>query len=98
MVMSSFLVTISAILQFLAKAREAQQQLDKANDEMSNAAAELCSLWQGDAAKAFAEEQQVLFGYCSQLSGVGAEYMSVLQKVAETYQNMEQTVEKYIPG
>ncbi|MBE5801781.1 MAG: hypothetical protein E7319_05770 [Clostridiales bacterium] len=97
-IMSTWLVTISAILQFLAKARSAKEQLDKANAEMSRAAQDLCSKWQGDAAQAFAAEQGVLYNHCSQLSNVGSEYMDTLQKVADLYERTEQTVTNAIKG
>ena len=96
--MTSFLVTISAILQYLAKAKQAKEQLDQATNEMKRAATDLCSKWQGDAATAFAAEQEVLCTWCNELSNVGAEYMSTLEKVSRAYEEAEQAVTSAIQG
>lgn len=96
--MSTFLVTLTSIIQYLAKAREAKQKLDEAKEEMNRAAQELCSNWQGDAAAAFAQEQGVLYNYCTELSGVGGEYMDVLERVSKIYEEAEQAVTNAIKG
>lgn len=96
--MSTFLVTLTSIVQYLAKAREAKQKLDEAKEEMKRAAEELCSNWQGDAAAAFAQEQGVLYSYCSQLGDVGSEYMDVLERVSKIYEEAEQAVTTAIKG
>lgn len=95
---ASFLVTLRAIAEYLMKAREAKQKLDEAAEQMNRAAEELCSKWQGDAAMAFAEEQKVLYGYCRELSGVGEEYMTVLDKVRQRYADAEEAVNNAIRG
>lgn len=96
--MSTWIVTIRAILQFLAQARKAKQELDEANEMMNRAAQDLCNKWQGEASAAFAEEQGVLYRHCSQLSGVGSEYMDLLQKTAEKYQEAEERAKAAIEG
>ena len=96
--MTSFLVTLSAILRYLAKARAAKEELDRANEEMKNAAAALCSIWQGKSTEAFAAEQDVLCGWCSEMSGIGSEYMDTLVKVCQVYQEAEERVTGAVKG
>ena len=94
----SFLVTIRAIIEYLQKARQAQEKLNEAAEKMNKAAQDLCSKWQGDAAAAFAQEQGVLYQHCSQLSSVGSEYMSLLQQTAQKYEEAEQRATNAIKG
>lgn len=89
-IMASILVTIQAIFRYLAKAREAKEQLDQANNEMKQAAEQLCSIWQGASAEAFAAEQGVLQGWVSEISNVGGEYMELLSTTASKYAEAEQ--------
>lgn len=96
--MSTWIVTIRAILQFLAEARKAKQELDEANEQMSRAAQALCDKWQGEASAAFAQEQGVLYRHCSQLSGVGSEYMDLLQKTAQMYEDAETRATNAVKG
>lgn len=88
--MTRLLVTIQAIIGYLKKAKEAKEQLDDANERMKCAAEQLCSVWQGQSAQAFAEEQGVLHTWVSQLSSVGDEYMDLLSKTANRYAEAEQ--------
>lgn len=94
--MTSLFVTIRAIRGYLAKAREAQQQFDEAAADMKRAAEELCSRWQGDAAVAFAKEQGVFDGWCKGMSGLGQEYMVMLDKAISTYESTEAQVKNLI--
>lgn len=80
-----FLVTLAAIIEYLNKAREAQEKLNEAAEEMNNAAEDLCGKWQGEAALAFAQEQKVLYGYCKELHSVGDEYIAGFEKAHEGY-------------
>ncbi len=98
LVMTDLLVTFSAIARFLGKAQEAQEQLENANEEMRRAAQELCGKWEGAAAAAFADEQDVLYNWCSQLGMVGAEYMGVLQSVKAKYAEGENEIANKIRG
>ena len=91
-----WLVTINAIRGYLAKARQAQEQFDEASKMMKQAAQDLCSRWEGEAARAFAQEQGVFEGWCSQMSGLGLEYMDVLEKAIDVYQKTEETVRNLI--
>lgn len=97
-IISRILITIKTILQYLAQARQAQEKLNEAKEAMKRAAEELCSNWEGEAAKAFAQEQGVLYNYCTELTGVGDEYIEGIQKVAENYRNAEETVINAIKG
>lgn len=91
-----WIVTINAIRGYLAKARQAQEQFDDASKMMQQAAQDLCSKWEGEAAQAFAQEQGVFEGWCSQMSGLGLEYMDVLEKAIDVYQRTEETVRNLI--
>ena len=93
-----FLVTLAAIMEYLDKARDAQEKLDEAAEQMNRAATELCSKWQGDAAVAFAQEQEVLYTYCKQLHNVGDEYIRGFQTAADKYGNADETARKAIQG
>lgn len=83
------LVTISAIMEYLDKANQAQEKLEEANAKMNNAAAELLNLWQGEAADAFREEQETLKGFIESLLNVGINFMEVIRSVVEKYTEME---------
>ena len=96
--MISMLVTISAIRNYMSKARKAQQQFDEASADMQKAAEDLCSRWQGDAAAAFAQEQGVFNNWCGQMNRLGLDYISVLDKALSTYEKMEGTVKSVIGG
>lgn len=91
-----WLVTINAIRGYLAKARQAQEQFDEASKMMKQAAQDLCSKWEGEAATAFAQEQGVFEGWCGQMSGLGLEYMDVLEKAINVYEKAESTVKNLI--
>lgn len=96
--MTRLLVTIQAILRYLAKAREAKAQLDETYEKMKLAAEQLCSVWQGKSAEAFANEQGVLHTWVGQLSGVGDEYMDLLSKTANKYAEAEEAATNAIKG
>lgn len=93
---ADMLVTLNAIRGYLSRAREAQRQFDEASKMMKQAAADLCSTWEGDAAKAFAQEQGVFEGWCNEMDGLGLEYMSVLEKAIKVYEETEATVKNLI--
>lgn len=93
---ATLLVTINAIRGYLSKAREAQEQFDEASQMMKQAAEDLCSKWEGEAADAFAQEQGVFEGWCGQMSGLGLEYMDVLEKAIDVYEKTEQAVKNVI--
>lgn len=96
--MGSWIVTIRSILEFLAKAREAKEKLDEASKQMDTAAQALCNVWKGDAAQAFANEQKVLYNYCTSLSNVGEEYMAQLSAEARRRQEAEERITAAIKG
>lgn len=85
----TWLVTISALIRYTKEARAAQDQLNEARETMKNAAAELCSKWQGDAATAFAEEQGVLDNWFTRLIEIASEYINLVASAAEKYQEKE---------
>lgn len=92
----TMLVTLSAIVEYLQKAREAQEKLDEATEQMNRAAQNLCNQWQGAAAMAFAEEQQVLYNHCKGLGAVGSEYIATLTEAKRKYEEMEERVKAAI--
>jgi len=94
----SFLVTLRAIVEYLNKARQAQEKLNEAAEKMNKAAQELCSKWEGDAAAAFAQEQQVLYGYCRELYSVGDEYIGKVEKARANYEEAENKAQSAIGG
>lgn len=89
--MFDFTVSISAIFDYLTKANEAQDKLEEANAQMDRAAAALLQQWEGEAAKAFQEQQQQLFGFLKDLMRVGSNFGLVVKQVAEKYAEAEQT-------
>lgn len=96
--MSTWFVTIQAIVRFLGQARKAKQEIDEANEQMSRAAQALCEKWQGEASAAFAQEQGVLYKHCASLGSVGAEYLDLLQKDADRYEEAERRATAAIKG
>lgn len=94
----SFLVTLRAIIEYLNKARQAQEKLNEATEKMNKAAQDLCSKWQGDAAQAFAQEQQVLYGYCRELYSVGNEYIRAVERQRANYEEAESKAQSAIGG
>ena len=94
--MYSWLVTIRAILGYLAKAREAQNQFNEAAADMKKAAEDLCSKWEGDAATAFAKEQGVFNNWCGMMDNTASEYMTKLQETVSKYEETESTVQQVI--
>ena len=86
----SILVTISAILQYLAKAQQAQEKLSQSLDQMNKATENLCSVWVGDASDAFRAEQTGMCNWVTQLIGVGVSYITNVKTAAERYQEAEE--------
>lgn len=95
---AELMVTVRAVLEYLQKARAAQEKLKDANEKMNNAAQELCNVWKGEGAEAFAAEQKVLYGYCKQLTSIGDEYCSSVQKDAELYERADERARMAIQG
>lgn len=93
-----FLVTLAAIMEYLGKARDAQEKLNEASEQMNKAATELCSKWKGDAAIAFAQEQEVLYGYCKQLYAAGDEYIRGFEKAHTDYSDADERARAAIKG
>lgn len=96
--MSTWLVTISALLRYAKEARAAQAQLDEARDQMKAAASELCDKWTGDAAMAFAEEQGVLDNWFNQLIGIAQEYIGLVETAARRYEEAEEALASKVSG
>ncbi|MGN0996879.1 MAG: WXG100 family type VII secretion target [Candidatus Ventricola sp.] len=94
----SFLVTLAAIVEYIQKARQAQEKLNEAAEKMNKAAQELCNRWQGDAAQAFAQEQNVLYGYCRELYNVGDEYIAGFEKAHSRYSEADANATAAIKG
>ncbi len=93
-----FRVTLPAIAAYLVKARAADEKLRAANEAMKQAAEALLAIWEGDAAKAFAQEQGVLYQHVSQLGDVGEEYMSTLDAALKKHEEAEARVAAAIKG
>lgn len=96
--MADLIVTIQAIIGYLAKAREAKEQLNEANADMKNAAEQLCSIWQGDASNAFAAEQGVLNTWVNEMISIGAEYMDLLSRTAAAFEEMDAQMTQAVTG
>lgn len=96
--MLDWVVTIEAILEYLNKARQAQDKLDEANAQMERAANALLAQWEGDAANAFAEEQAKLHGFLKDLIRVGSNFWQIVKAAADKYTSVEETVTKAIQG
>ena len=96
--MADLIVTIEAIIGYLAKVREAKEQLNEANADMKNAAEQLCSIWQGDAANSFAAEQGVLNTWVNEMISIGAEYMDLLSRTAAELQAMDERMTQAVTG
>lgn len=94
----SILVTVRAVLEYLQKARAAQEKIKEANEQMNKAAQDLCNVWKGEGAEAFAAEQKVLYGYCKQLADIGDEYCNHVQKDAEIYEQADSRARAAIEG
>ena len=93
-----FLVTISAIMNYLKKAREAQDKLDQATKTMNAAADEVLAQWSGEAADAFRQEQEQLKGFLNSLLNVGRNFSQVVEEVARKYEEMEDNIRSKITG
>lgn len=96
--MSTWLVTISALIRYAKEARAAQAQLNEAKDAMKAAAEELCSKWTGDAATAFAQEQGVLDNWFTRLIEVASEYISLVESAATKYEEEETALAGKVNG
>lgn len=91
-------VTIRAIIKASKDIKAAQERLNEAKTEMKNAAAELCEVWKGDAATAFAQEQGVLDNWVSKLFNVVSEIIAALTTAAEKYQANEENIMNHLRG
>ena len=96
--MSTWLVTISALIRYAKEARAAQAELNEAKAAMKNAAEELCSKWQGDAATAFAQEQGVLDNWFTQLIEIASEYIGLVEAAATKYEEEETALAGKVNG
>lgn len=93
-----WVVTISALLRYVAEALKAQDTLNEAKEQMKTAATELCNGWIGDAADAFAREQGILDGWFGQLISIGSEYISAVKTAAEKYRETEEELASKVNG
>lgn len=96
--MSTWLVTISALIRYAKEARAAQAQLNEAKDTMKAAAEELCGKWTGDAANAFAQEQGVLDNWFTQLIEIASEYIGLVESAATKYEEEETALAGKVNG
>ncbi len=93
---ADLIVTISAIQGYLAKTHEAQEQFEEASKIMQQAAQDLCSNWEGEAAQAFAREQNVFAGWCGEMDKVGLDFMQVLETAIDTYLKADDVIKNLI--
>ena len=91
-------VTIRAIIKASKDIKAAQERLNEAKTEMKNAATELCEVWKGDAATAFAQEQGVLDNWVSKLFNVVSEIIAALTTAADKYQANEENIMNHLRG
>ncbi len=91
-----FLVTIEAILEYIEKAKQAQDKLEEANNRMERASDAVLQQWKGDAANAFAAEQQQVHGFVKDIIRVGANFIQIVKQVSIEYGNTEETVRNAI--
>jgi len=83
------MTTPEAIAEYLNKARQAQEKLNEATEQMNRAAQNLCSIWEGQAAQAFSQEQQVLYSHCRELCEVGDSYIPDVEMQKDNYVEAE---------
>lgn len=91
-----FLVTIEAILEYLEKAKQAQDKLEEANSRMERASEAVLQQWQGDAANAFAAEQQQVHGFVRDVIRVGANFIQIVKQAVEKYLEAERIAKESI--
>ena len=92
----SWFVTINAIRKYCSDSRAAQQLLDQANNEMKQAAEELCSVSSGDWVEAFRAEQTKLQGWVAKMISIGTEYIETATRIAEKYEEAENAIKRQI--
>lgn len=84
--MARIMVTLRALRKFAKDNKAAQERLDEAKAEMKAAADDLCSRWEGEAATAFAEEQNRVTNWFVELLRIGATYVAAVLKAADTFE------------
>lgn len=95
---AQLMVTVNAVREYLQKARAAQEKLKEANEQMDRAAQDLCNVWKGEGAAAFAAEQKVLYDYCKSLTSIGDEYCDHVSKDADLYEQADEKARAAIEG
>jgi uncharacterized protein YukE len=86
------LVTLEAITGFLKEAEQAQDMLDGAIKKCDGAAKDLLANWKGDAANAFAAEEEQFNMWSIQMGGFAREAFSVIGKAVEIYRAAEDLI------
>lgn len=79
----NLLVTASAIVGFLNEAEAAQDDLNKAMKNCDNAAKNLLANWKGDAADAFAKEEESFRMWGTQMDGASRNVFGIIGKILD---------------
>ena len=90
--MATFLVTYQAIRGYLKQAAKARDDFEEAHQQMSAAAKELCSIWQGKGKEMFEAEQEAFDGWCKQLGIIGKDYSDLVEKALAKYETTDQEI------
>ena len=90
--LQQILVTLEAMSGFLKEADQAQDMLDGAIKKCDGAAKALLANWKGDAAGAFAAEEEQFNMWAIQMGGFARETFAAVGKVIEVYRAAEDLI------
>lgn len=86
----NLIVTLEALSGFLHEAEEAQDLLDGATKKCDDAAKSLLANFKGDAANAFAAEEEQFNMWTIEMGGFAREAFEIVRKVIEFYRRAEE--------
>ncbi len=99
------MVGVATIMRHEAQLRQVSAQINQANEiirstkeSCKSAAEELAQNWSGDARDAFVAEQVKATSWLEKMIAIIAELSSTIDKVNQTYSNVEQQVSNLIKG
>ena len=99
------MVGVATIMRHEAQLRQVSAQINQANEiirstkeSCKSAAEELAKKWSGDARDAFVAEQVNATSWLEKMIAIIAELSSTIDKVNQTYSNVEQQVSNLIKG
>jgi WXG100 family type VII secretion target len=87
--MSKFLVTAEELRSAARKIEQNLSEYQQANDAALNAGMNLASAWEGDAQKAFVQEQEKVKQWYAQMNNVVKTYVAALNAAAAAYEAAE---------